>query len=612
MKIFQLLISLLFSIGSLAQCPDTNIILENQYQVDMFSALYPNCEHIKYGLNIRGSYGTPGTAYDFSNMPPIKTVGVLSIETSKHIKDLNFISNIESIDKLMIQRNQDIKSLEFLKTVRINESVIIEYNPKLTDIKDLNINYESFEYIRIYNNPALEECNTDLFCEILSNNEVFAVLSENGNSDCQNIFDVAINCGTGFPSGSSDSYSLTNQTDINNFQTNFPELRTIGKLFINNSDDSDITSLLPLKFLDTIQFLSIKDCQGLTSLNGLDSIYNVTLAIENCQSLEEIEVINTFQRLSTFRLENCNEIKSLSHIDFKRHNLYSITLRDLPNLKEEVLNLDTVKNRLKISNLNWNNLTPLSKLTSAETFSISSMPELNSVHGMDNLRQLNSLDLWTLPNLSTLTGFNEIKRIKSISLLNLGKLSHVENCFSQVDSIKTQLIIRNNEYLKDIGEFENLKYIGSCSIRENPELTDLNIFNQTINIKHELSIANNKKLDICNFPSVCNKLFSESSTFSGNAFGCNFEILYENCYPENVNPIFDVIINSQNELDSFAQKYPLADSILANLIISDIDKTSKITDLSYFEQINYIEGELSLNHVAKEIDISAFYDIDFD
>jgi hypothetical protein len=601
MKLFNLLILLISSISVFSQCPDGIIVLESQYEVDLFTNQYPDCQNFSGTLVIGSRYGD-GTVYDLSAMPKFKMIEHLTLGNAPFVNNYDFLQEVDLINQLSIINNKNIESLELLKNARILESVIISRNENMKDISDLNFNSESLTSFTLNYNVLLENCDLESLCELISKDGVSLNVEGNGNGVCKNIFSLAESCDTGFPNIQNANNYIYNQADIDSLQIRFPNSKKIDNLTINGRNDSDIISLEGLNFLDTIGSLSIKNCSNLYEINGVDSTVIYSLSIDNCINLNSLEKLKAAKRLFSLRIVDCENLATLGEANFNLLGLASLYLRNLPNMNNSLIKIDSLSIGLELSGIGWSSLVSFSNLKKCRLLSITSMGELESIQGINNLEFISYLRLTNLSALSDLSGFNNIKSTENISLQSMNEINSIANCFEQLETIHGNLNIIGNRSLDTINGFDNLKDVkGTIYIANNNELHDVNFLDKELNVNNSISIVNNINLSNCNLLGICDNLSVESTSFSGNLSGCNTDQnLLFNCGFQLRNPRFDLVINSQIELDSIELKYPFADSIYANVILLNNDLDSPISDLSFFNHIKYIEGNLTLDNFVAE------------
>jgi len=131
----------LLSIGLHAQCPEGNVTLRNQADVDTYATIYPNCTKIQGQLKIGGYFA--GGNSDITDVSPLQSVttitGNLLIvfnEALTNINGLNQIAlvggNVHVFDNMMLTNLQGLGGL-----VEIEGNFKVEGNPGLKNLQGL-------------------------------------------------------------------------------------------------------------------------------------------------------------------------------------------------------------------------------------------------------------------------------------------------------------------------------------------------------------------------------------------------------------------------------------------------------------------------------------------
>jgi hypothetical protein len=272
-----------------------------------------------------------------------------------------------------------------------------------------------------------------------------------------------------------DSTSLDNTSSLSNLKV------VEGKVFVSynnllqninlNSLGSIglMLSIGPNPLLNLIEFNSLQRLAYLMDDTSPDN----ALSISFCPSLVEI---NTFKRLKFFRgsiiISSNNNIETVNAFD----SLQFIGVLHLSEDKLKTLNCcsltDTI-NQLNIESVELSNLNTFQHVRISEVIRIYRCSKLKEVDGLGSLLKVKTficednaqLASLNLPSLSNLDHLN-IVNMDSLKMLdNLGSISKVKSFY-----------IEKNDNLKVIN-FDHLRAISeSISLRDNPQLTDLNGF----------------------------------------------------------------------------------------------------------------------------------------
>lgn len=122
------------------QCPEGNVIIETQTQVDSFPILYPNCTELE-NLVIGGVWPVDSDITDLSPLSQITLIrGNLKIEENDELITLSGLDNLTSVEgDLNIRYNSYLISLSNLENVTsIGGDLIISTNNNLTKLSGLD------------------------------------------------------------------------------------------------------------------------------------------------------------------------------------------------------------------------------------------------------------------------------------------------------------------------------------------------------------------------------------------------------------------------------------------------------------------------------------------
>ena len=162
MKTLTVLTIFFISFNCFSQCPNSNIVLSSQNDIDNFSTNYPNCTELNINLTIDGTNAT----------------------------DLSPLSNISSINgSIYIRNNSNLTSLTGLSNLAtIGSNFYLEDNASLTDITGLNALVTVSNNFYIQNNSNLTNCNIEYICNGSNSN----ITISNNNTGCNDITEACI------------------------------------------------------------------------------------------------------------------------------------------------------------------------------------------------------------------------------------------------------------------------------------------------------------------------------------------------------------------------------------------------------------------------------------
>jgi len=174
---------LFLNIGVKAQCPEGNLILHSQADVDTYATMYPNCTKIDGYVKIGGAFITDfSDISDVSALQSLTTVGgnlllvynasltnlngldqVKFVGGNVHIFDNLTLTNLQSLSQLKtvdgsfkVSGNPGLKDLRGMQElIEVGGDVTISQNTALTTLKSLEKLTSVGGFFSILNNPAL-------------------------------------------------------------------------------------------------------------------------------------------------------------------------------------------------------------------------------------------------------------------------------------------------------------------------------------------------------------------------------------------------------------------------------------------------------------------------
>lgn len=330
-----------------------------------------------------------------------------------------------------------------------------------------------------------------------------------------------------------DGISFTTQSQIDNFQTNYPGCTEIEGLLVILDEAGEINNLNGLIVLKTIYDDLIIGQNSLTSFTGLDSLRFVggdvlisfSTNMNNLTGLGALAEIGgglaILQNESLTSLTGLNALTSVGgEVDISFNNSL-INLAGLENLTSMPENLLIRGNNALTSLTGLNNLTSVG----ARLF-ITTNNALTSLAGLESLAYIGmDLELFGT-QLINMNGLNNLTTIGGDLLINTNLVLTSVSGLGNLSSVGSDVWINNNFYLTDLTALENLTSIGGClNISNNASLNTLtgldNIDPGTMNC---LTITFNGRLPVCDIASVCAFLANPGSGFieiHDNAIGCN-------------------------------------------------------------------------------------------
>ena len=354
-----------------------------------------------------------------------------------------------------------------------------------------------------------------------------------------------------------EGITFTTQTEIDNFQINYPNCTEIeGEVEINGDY---ITNLNGLNVVSAIGGgLKIKNNDALTNLSGL---YNLT------SINDDLKILGNDALTSLTGLESLSHIGGILEIGIFNWGGNPV-LSSLTGLD----NLTTIGGYLRISvNDALTSLTGLENVVSIGGYlEVRENNALTSLSGLDNLTSIGGyLKIWDNNNLTSLTGLENVVSIGG--------------------------------YLKIYGNANLLSLFGLGNI-EAGSITDL-------------YIHNNPGLSSCHAQSICDFLSSPNGTINifDNAEGCNNTyqvadacgLVFSSCLPEGIT------FTAQAQIDNFQINYPNCTEIEGDVNIGGLYGGTDITNLNELSVITSIGGKLEVVWNNNLTNLSGFSNLTF-
>ncbi|MCK7591908.1 T9SS type A sorting domain-containing protein [Subsaxibacter sp. CAU 1640] len=316
-----------------SQCPEGNLLLFSQSDIDNFSNTYPNCTAIQGFVIIQGS-----DIVDVSSLSMLNSVGSLLINQTSltnivGLEDLT-ITGLDNEDAfLVIDNNPMLQNLQFLDNYLANVPLVfvirdmssltslagadsitefvtlyLENNDALTSLNGLN---ENLNFVTGFQSPLLyitendmlsditmletAQWNNALTAEITNNSQLFvcsnalvcslasidAITVSNNAPGCNSLAEVSASCGT-CPEG---PLVLNSQAQVDAFATMYPDCTALSNgLYITGAD---ITDLSPLSSITSISSdILIESNPLLTNLTGLENVVELDTNFESLMLID--------------------------------------------------------------------------------------------------------------------------------------------------------------------------------------------------------------------------------------------------------------------------------------------------------------------------------------
>jgi hypothetical protein len=326
--------------------------------------------------------------------------------------------------------------------------------------------------------------------------------------------------------------TLSNLQGMHNIKTvgglsfqnvNIPNLKGLealeevaGNVFLN---DLAITSLEGLDNLITIgQNLEMLNCHELTSVSGLTSLTEIgsSFKIYASPRLTNLIGLPSLELGNSIEITWCDSLSTLEGLDqITSDSIRSLTLRSNGNLLSlsGIENL-TVQHGLTI--LGNDRLQSLEGLSLNDTllgdFIISSNDSLTNLHGLEELKFVDDLDIVKNELLTSLDGLNSVKLIDVF----LVEDNDVLTDFRGLDSLSILgfFTVENNPLLQSFQGLESLDTIYKFRVKGNDELRNFEGLSSLKSIKKGISILSNDRLS--SVDGLVSLTFAESIGLTGN------------------------------------------------------------------------------------------------
>lgn len=625
-------------------CPENDVTLTTQAEVDQFLVDYPFCAIIPGMLtindagtdpitnldglqNIQTIYGLTiqnTTLTDFSGLDALETINGNVVIDNISGNNINFLSGFTMIEgNLVIQNNTALTNLTALNTLtHLDGSLEIKNNDALTTLSGLdNIIANTISNLVIENNDNLSACNMNAVCIYLANDWP-ATISGN-DTGCDTISEVEGTCNIAeCPPG---DVEFNSQAELDYFILQYPNCTQLnGAVTIYGAVSQDITNLNALQnithvegILD-IKYTEITNFEGLNNLettgSHLSILYNDYLI--DFQGMDNLNFIGgNFEVFNNDSLQSFHGLESLTSIYEGISVVYNpliVNFNGLNNLTEIGISPPGDGIMPDLSRIFRNNsLTSLDGLENLTTFhsglELLDNPMLSSISALSGITQIATGIGWDtvlvriqeLPSLETLEGlhnleiiYGDLKIISNPSLANLEALSNLSGII--------HLAIENNDALVTLNGLQGFTKIGlaheqpygSIDINSNDALISLEGLNNLHTINQGFSVTENENLI------SLNGLNNLEILGTGLAVGLN---------PSLVN--LDAL-NNLTSLGTFtSQIYSLA--IGQNASLTSIEGLMNLTEFTPERLALYIEGNPILESLSglDNIPSEAFYHV---
>jgi len=351
-------------------------------------------------------------------------------------------------------------------------------------------------------------------------------------------------------------YILCNQNEVDSFLIKNGPCDSVDVLKIGGLPDlcgeiSDLSPLLGIKYIRSLQLINLPK---LMTLDGLDSLSEVGRLDFSLSNTRDFKGIRNLKKVTTLlhNFINYEELEGIPDLSMYE-NLSKIS--EYMEITGEVVLNNPNPNLIPDSNENPEFLLIVKNMRIYNDFSKLIRPDLTQFSGLSIINiEKDSISL---------KGLEHIQEFKYLILRQLEDIdadliSHIEfedlYLNDYIDSNnKTVFNLKNleefsiNQYhnLEDIQEITpNLTAVsGLLFIQNNPELKDLNLFNNFepphrksvlpdfLNGQYNIIIKGNPQLDSCNIDMLCKaiEMYPDSILIEDNGIACNLEEVMAYC-----------------------------------------------------------------------------------
>ncbi len=316
MKIF-LFLSLLFLCHILySQCPNGDVVLTTQEEVDLFSNKFPECKNINGNLIIKTNNIANITSLE--NLEDIQ--GDFIIENTLISGDLNFDFILHIGGSIDIKNNNNLERISFNNLNSFFGNLIFDSNIKLKSIRGFDLT-SCFKSIRIKSNSNLE--NIPLFNSVINafNLDISNNLLLKSIGEFKNIREIK------------EELHIQNNGGRN--QVNIPTFNNLLEVKSIVLTKQVITNINGFKNLINVEnYIRISDLE-ITKIIGFNKLQRVRdLFIINNDNLKEISAFHSLREISlTFELSNNNLLDNVDGFPNLRNIGQSLLINSNNNLQ---------------------------------------------------------------------------------------------------------------------------------------------------------------------------------------------------------------------------------------------------------------------------------------
>lgn len=557
-------------------CPEGDVTLSSQADVNLFTLQYPDCTTILGNLYI-------GSETDVTNITNISglqnilnVVGKVTIRNTS-LQNLSGLNTLEQIGGgLTISDNAALISLEALTNLTSisGSELAVVNNDALASLSGLdNIDPATISNLVLESSQNLTTCNIESICFYISTiGSTYSIL---GNATgCSSFEEVLEACESILPECPEGDIEFLTQAEVDHFSIQFPNCENLnGMLKIGGVVESDISDLSSLQNIVSVKGAVVVSKTSLSNLQGLNNLQTIEFNNDSYSSLEI---------------------------------LYNNSLTSLEGLE----NFTSSNNIFILGNSALMSLQGLTGLTGFPgVISISSNNSLLNLSGLDNLNYCFKLDISGNESLQTLEGLNNLENIvgdftlnNNPSLTTLSALENLETIYGPGDNgfggwmrLQECDSLMNLEGLNNLSSLNGMLLLSNDNLESISALSGLTVINgEEMGAINQIEIGGNNSLTSLH---GLHNITSIGYIFSGSgSFGTTGKLLiYANPVLEDVEltsleRVYGDLQIANNPLLTSLEGLNNLERIEANLDISDNALLTSLDGLNSLTHFGVMDG----------------------
>ncbi|MBP6398308.1 MAG: hypothetical protein KA340_10530, partial [Saprospiraceae bacterium] len=483
---FCFIASIFFS--SFGQCPESNITIKSQAELNQLFSSYPNCHKIKKSISFINSAANPFT--DLSHMLKIDTILgdlVLNVKNTPTIQGLSNIKyiggdlSILSADQLSV-----FPSFDSLQKVKLN--IEIQNNPKLKSVI-------GFDKLTTVGTISISE--NELMDTIDAFNEVDTLFSTFSIHFMKKL-EVVRACEKLKYCGNTISLNFDYSPNIKSIPT-FDQLQFVKSDFtitgvnlisydglqILDSLGSRLILAFPLathfQLAPNARFindLNLTNCPNLTSLEGFDHLISAGKIALNLPALTQLCPFPNLEKTSLGLFLLLPQLPNFdAFVNLKEAGDIYLSANKATDIQFAPL-LQRVNGPMKLYGFKTQSFNHFNQLMEVKGELDINLTEITYLPEFDLLQYVKSLNINGTFNLKRIEGFNKLHTIKeNLGIYNQSVVDSIFG-FQQLKFCGGSFTLSGNKTLVYLTDFPLLDTLGQLSLRDNYKLPTLNGFNQ--------------------------------------------------------------------------------------------------------------------------------------